>query len=279
MVQAMRQKVARLMARIRTLKPECWQDEAFGTVSIEAECLFVGLITQADDYGRLEASALRMRALIWPYKPDLDATRVEAWLTELEGARLIVRYEPDGRPCIALCGWGGNQKVDRPTPSKIPDPPTLASPRESSRKIALDQGSRIKDQGSLNVDSLRSSPRCDNHDGHDAGEAAPDEAPLCHLLADLIVQNGGRRPRIGKKWTTAERLLLDRDERDRSEAERLIRWCQDDEFWRPNIMSMAKFREKYDQLRLKAKRTTTGRRERQEHDAQVLQALIVGGPA
>jgi hypothetical protein len=146
------------MPRIRTLKPECWQDEAFGTVSIEAECLFIGLITQADDYGRLEAGALRARALVWPYKPEIDPVRVEGWLAELEDARLIVRYESEGRSCIALRGWDRNQKVDRPTPSRIPEPPVLASPREDSRSIGLDQGSRIgdQDQGADN-DSLRSS--------------------------------------------------------------------------------------------------------------------------
>jgi hypothetical protein len=32
----------------------------------------------------------------------------------------------------------------------------------------------------------------------------------------------------------------------------MIRWCQADEFWRGNILSMPKLREKYDQLRLKA---------------------------
>lgn len=77
-----------------------------------------------------------------------------------------------------------------------------------------------------------------------------DAAPLSHLLADLIVQNGSRRPRIGQRWTEAERLLLDRDKRDRNEAEQLIRWCQGDSFWRSNILSLPKFREKYDTLRL-----------------------------
>lgn len=80
------------------------------------------------------------------------------------------------------------------------------------------------------------------------------DAPLSNLLADLIAQNGSRRPRIGTRWLDAERLLLERDERDRSEAERLIRWCQADEFWRGNILSMPKFRQKYDQLRLQAQR-------------------------
>lgn len=120
-------------------------------------------------------------------------------------------------------------------------------------------------------DSLRSSFRRENDE--DDGRAAhhpsprrpdPDEgplgaahgeAPLCHLLADLLVANGVRRPRVGERWMTAERLLLDRDKRDRSEAERLIRWCQADSFWRANVLSMSKFREKYDQLRLQSQRS------------------------
>jgi len=84
------------------------------------------------------------------------------------------------------------------------------------------------------------------------------DAPLSHLLAALIAQNGSRRPQVGKRWADAERLLLERDKRDRSEAERLIRWCQRDEFWRANVLSMPKFREKYDTLRLQAKRGGAG---------------------
>lgn len=78
------------------------------------------------------------------------------------------------------------------------------------------------------------------------------DAPLSHLLADLIVSNGSKRPSIGKRWLDAERLLITADRRDPAEAERLIRWSQESEFWRANVLSMPKFREKYDQLRLQA---------------------------
>jgi hypothetical protein len=141
-------------------------------------------------------------------------------------------------------------------------------------------------------DSLRSSSRRNDHDDHEVGKAAPDrpahrpepdkapldataaQAPLSFLLADLIASNGGRRPRIGQKWIAAERLLLERDGRDRSEAERLIRWCQADEFWRCNVLSMAKFREKYDQLRLQSQRSNGGGRgARRESPSELLRAL------
>lgn len=87
----------------------------------------------------------------------------------------------------------------------------------------------------------------------------PEVFSLCARLADHIEKNGSKRPRIGKAWTDAARLLLDRDDRPIEEAERLIDWCQQDEFWRTNILSMSKFRTQYDQLKLKAGTAATTR--------------------
>lgn len=75
---------------------------------------------------------------------------------------------------------------------------------------------------------------------------------LCVFLADRIQANGSKRPRITKDWRDQARLMIDTDHREPAKAENLIRWCQQDIFWRKNILSMGKFREKYDQLRLAA---------------------------
>jgi DNA-binding transcriptional ArsR family regulator len=80
----------------------------------------------------------------------------------------------------------------------------------------------------------------------------PEIESLCLLLTNLIEENGSKRPTITKQWRTEARRLVEVDHRDPAEAEELLRWCQADPFWRSNIMSMPKFRAKYDQLRLKA---------------------------
>lgn len=69
-----------------------------------------------------------------------------------------------------------------------------------------------------------------------------------------MVDNGCRRPAITEEWRTQARLLLDKDRRSLDAALALIDWCQADDFWRPNIQSLPKFRERYDQLRLQAER-------------------------
>ena len=78
---------------------------------------------------------------------------------------------------------------------------------------------------------------------------------ICRHLADRIEQNGSKRPTITVRWRESARLLLDRDQRSVEQVIRAIDWCQADEFWRANILSMPKLREKYDQLRLAAQRS------------------------
>lgn len=93
-------------------------------------------------------------------------------------------------------------------------------------------------------------------------EAAAPTAPalredverLCDLLADRIEGNGSKRPTVTKRWREAARLLLDRDGRTEQNVSDAIEWCQNDDFWKANIMSMPKLREKYDRLRLDAQR-------------------------
>ena len=91
-----------------------------------------------------------------------------------------------------------------------------------------------------------------------------DVESLCTLLADLIEANGSKRPNITKRWRDAARLMLDSDGRALAEAERVIRWSQADDFWKTNILSIPKLREKYDQLRLRMGATTPQQAPKQE---------------
>ena len=94
-----------------------------------------------------------------------------------------------------------------------------------------------------------------------SSELRPEVERLCILLRDLIVANGSKAPNIGPGWLTAARLMLVNDGRDPLAAERLMRWCQADGFWRGVVLSMPKFRTKYDELRLHAERERTARQQ------------------
>lgn len=87
-------------------------------------------------------------------------------------------------------------------------------------------------------------------------EATRDDVDrLCNHLAERIEANGAAKPAVTTRWRTAARLMLDRDKRTEADVHAAIDWCQSDEFWRANVLSMPKLREKYEQLRLQAQRT------------------------
>ena len=85
---------------------------------------------------------------------------------------------------------------------------------------------------------------------------------LVQLLIDLIQKNnpkskvGSLTERVQKTWIDQCRLLREADKRTPEEIETVIRWCQEDEFWKVNILSMPKLREKFDQLWMKSQSKT-----------------------
>lgn len=117
-----------------------------------------------------------------------------------------------------------------------------------------------------------------------ANGSRPDVERLCGHLADRIEANGSKRPNVTKRWRDAARLMLDNDGRTEQQVMAAINWSQGHEFWRANILSMPKLREKYDQLRLQAAQpkangrpSTTNDRVRQAAEAgRRVQAMLQG---
>lgn len=72
---------------------------------------------------------------------------------------------------------------------------------------------------------------------------------LCRYFLGRLTANGVQAA-ITDRWRTEARLLLDRDKRDAAEIRTVIDWATSDTFWRSNVLSVPKLREKYDQLRL-----------------------------
>jgi hypothetical protein len=130
------------------------------------------------------------------------------------------QYDPECEHCVASPPIA---------PRSHPDSPPI-SPPESQGKG--------REEETTSLLSSEDAPR-------------PDVQELCELLHRRITE-GGSKATITARWRDSARLLLDRDQRPLDEARRLIDWCQDDQFWRQNILSMPKFRDQYDKLRLKA---------------------------
>jgi hypothetical protein len=113
------------MARIRTVKPEFWEDEIIGRLSRDARLLFIATFNMADDEGRLRWTPAYVRAQAFMFDDDLSLADVARLMMELERAELVVSYEGGKRDqrLSYVRNFTKHQRVDKPQPSKLPAPP------------------------------------------------------------------------------------------------------------------------------------------------------------
>lgn len=86
------------MARVRSLKPEFFDDEELATLSFPARLCFQGLWVWADRRGVVEDRPARLKARIFPF----DDVNMDELLRELERGRFIVRYANGEYACIHI---------------------------------------------------------------------------------------------------------------------------------------------------------------------------------
>jgi hypothetical protein len=125
--------------RIRTIKPEFFHSETVHRLPLRARLTFIGLWCYCDDAGRAKDDARLVRAAVWPLDDEITVGDVAADLDALHAAGLVVRYEVDGRACLALPSFAEHQRINRPSPSKFP------APHEGS----------VRTHGGLTEDSVR----------------------------------------------------------------------------------------------------------------------------
>jgi hypothetical protein len=215
------------MSRIRTVKPEWLEDERLSLASPLARVMSIALITLADDEGRGRGNATMLGGRVFPgsENPREDSARA---LAEL------VLYEAGGQSYFQIRNWAKHQKVDKPTPSRLPPPPLetenetpiipatltpLANHRESSREVADDSGKFQTDLGPRTVDQDRGPPLSSESETPPFGPAKPDPVQVVFQawLEELV-----DRPQWPKCKLNAKRKALIRSRLREYPPERLV---------------------------------------------------------
>ncbi len=112
------------MARIRSVHPNICESVSMTRVSARAERTFVRLWTYCDDEGRAKADRKLLKAALYPLHDDMTADEVQADIDELAAEGLIVLYrDVRGVDLLTVPSWSLYQKPQRPTPSKLQQPP------------------------------------------------------------------------------------------------------------------------------------------------------------
>ncbi|MEU3692380.1 hypothetical protein [Streptomyces narbonensis] len=110
------------MARIRTFKPEAFTSESLAQVSVYAERTFFGLISRADDHGRVRDQPAALCGELWAVRGGRTPVDLEDDLIQLAAAQLICRYEDDeGKRYVHIVTWYRHQKINRASRSRLPE--------------------------------------------------------------------------------------------------------------------------------------------------------------
>lgn len=98
------------MPRIRSIKPEYWADEKMAPLPPITRLVFLGLVSMADDAGRLVDNIKQIDAFIFPETED-SAREPVAHLEAL--GRIRRGVTGSGQKVIQIVNWH-HQKIDRP---------------------------------------------------------------------------------------------------------------------------------------------------------------------
>ena len=259
--------------RIRSLKPEFWSSPDIATLSDADRLLFIGLWSYVDDRGRGRDDVALIVAALFPHdmvaNPRDTVAKVRDGLARLSEANLILRYTVASRTYFLVTGWGKHQRVDKPKASRIPEPteeengtfPQDDAIRDIVAKVRDDDATPrdtlapgTGEQGNRGTGEQGNSKAIDDVDLRAVEDPRPDVDAVCDAMAASVQRRTGRAPRITATWRTQARLMIDRDGRSVEEITRVIDWAEGNDFWRANVLSLPKLRQKFDTLRLQAQR-------------------------
>lgn len=119
------------MARSRNIKPGLFANELLGEADPLTVLAFVGLWTLADKEGRLECRPKKIRAQLFPYRPDIDINSSLEWLMN---ESFISCYCANDESYIQILNWSKHQsphhkEIDSTIPAEVPSCKKV-SPRE-----------------------------------------------------------------------------------------------------------------------------------------------------
>ena len=263
--------------RIRSIKPEFWSSPDVAALSDADRLLFIGLWSYADDHGRGRDDVALIVAALFPHdmvaNPRDTVAKVRDGLARLSEANLILRYTVASRTYFLVTGWGKHQRVDKPKASRIPEPTEEENSTFSQNDAIRETVANVRDdvatprdtlapgtgeQGNRGTGEQGNSEAIDDVDLRAVEDPRPDVDAVCDAMAASVHRRTGRAPRVTAAWRTQARLMIDRDGRTVEEITRVIDWAEGNDFWRANVLSVPKLRQKFDTLRLQSQRPRGG---------------------
>lgn len=109
------------MPRIRTVKPEHWDDKNLVLISMQAHLLWIGTWNYSDDKGIIENDPVYIKSKIFPRRTEVRVEQISQWIEQLIKARYMIPFDYKGQGYLISRTFIEHQRIDKPQPSKIPE--------------------------------------------------------------------------------------------------------------------------------------------------------------
>lgn len=115
--------------RRRMIDPDIWKDEKFSKLDHAGRLLFIGLVSNSNDYGKLRGNPIYLKSTIFPYDENIDVAEGIHKISELG---LVMTYQVNGESYIKIKNWTKYQTLTYRGRDEIPEP--LTNPEETLNK-------------------------------------------------------------------------------------------------------------------------------------------------
>ena len=101
------------MARIRTIKPQFWDDTKIRVLSRDERLLYIGMWNFADDLGVVNGDQLWLKSKIFPYD-QIQVQQFGKWIADLARHGFIRLLSYNGEGFVYLPNFARHQVINRP---------------------------------------------------------------------------------------------------------------------------------------------------------------------
>lgn len=110
------------MARIRTIKPEFWDDQKLAEMGPEVQLLYIGTWNFSDDYGVVKGDPRWLRNKIFPYG-SISQQKFDCYLHSLVTLHRLFQFEANGETFLYNPKFIEHQVINKPSKGRNPEPP------------------------------------------------------------------------------------------------------------------------------------------------------------
>ena len=107
----------------RMIDSSIWTNKKYARLSYQARLLLVGIITTADDQGRIDADPFVLNGKLFVFDKEVSEEDIQTWLESLHNNNTIILYkDSEGEQFAQLVNWWDYQSLQYAQPSSFPKP-------------------------------------------------------------------------------------------------------------------------------------------------------------